>query len=78
MDNNIIANLNIGEEAVVKNCKDNKVYVVTLVDNGDKGMDLLLKTVYKDGRETGQFMPRKGQTLYRVYKDNTLHRFFKK
>ena len=74
VDENIIANLNINEEVVIKNCSDKKVYVVTIADNGEKGLDVLLKTVLLDRGEK-QYKPRKGQTLYRVYKDGTLHKW---
>lgn len=74
VDDEVIANLNVGEEAVIKNCSDKKVYVVTIADNGEKGLDVLLKTVLLDNG-IKQYTPRKGQTLYRVYKDGTLHKW---
>ena len=70
VDDNVICNLEIGKETAVKNCKNNKVYIVVLTEN----LEILLKTVYRDNHYR-QFVPNDGSILYRVYKDGTLHRW---
>lgn len=70
VDDNIICNLEIGQEAVIKNCCNNKVYVVVLTDN----FTILLKTVYRDARYR-RFVPyddNNDSNIYRVYRDGTL------
>jgi hypothetical protein len=66
----LVANLNIGEELIIKNCYNNKVYVVVLTT------DLVIecKTVYRDNYYR-QFVPNNGQPLYRLYKDETIHKW---
>ena len=72
VDDTVIANMDIGDEAIVKNCRNNKVYVFVLSDK----LSLQLKTVYKDSYYK-QFMPYDGQVMFRLYKDGTLHRFIR-
>lgn len=72
VDDTVIANMDIGDEAIIKNCRNNKVYVFVLSDK----LSLQLKTVYKDSCYK-QFMPYIGQTMFRLYKDGTLHRFIR-
>lgn len=66
----LIANLNIGEEFIIKNCFNNKVYVVVLTPE----LIIQCQTVFKDSMYK-QFMPKEGQTLYRLYKDETIHKW---
>lgn len=70
IDRIVVANMDIGDEAVIKNCWNNKVYVIVLTDN----LTIQLKTVYRDNYHR-QFMPNDGQVLYRLYKDGTVHRY---
>ena len=42
IDDTVIANMDIGDEAIIKNCQNNKVYVFVLSDR----LSLQLKTVY--------------------------------
>ena len=72
IDDTVIANMNVGDEAIIKNCLNNKVYVFVLSDK----LSLQLKTVYRDSFKK-QFMPYIGQTMFRLYKDGTLHRFIR-
>ena len=70
IDDTVIANMNIGDEAIIKNCRNNKVYVFVLSTN----LTVELKTVYRDNYRK-QFMPYIGQTMFRLYKDGTVHRY---
>ena len=70
VDDNIICNLKVGKETAIKNCWNNKVYIVILTEN----LTILLKTVYRDSHYR-QFVPNDGEPLYRVYKDGTLHKW---
>ena len=70
IDDTIIANMNVGDEAIIKNCRNNKVYVFVLSTN----LTIELKTVYRDSYYR-QFMPYAGQTMFRLYKDGTVHRY---
>lgn len=70
VDDNIVCNMEVGKEVNIKNCWNNKVYVVVLTEN----LDVLLKTVYRDNIYR-QFVPNDGEPLYRVYKDGTLHKW---
>lgn len=70
IDRTVIANMNIGDEAIIKNCWNNKVYVVVLTTE----LNIQLKTVYRDSYHK-QFMPYAGQTMFRLYKDGTVHRY---
>lgn len=70
IDDIVIANMNVGDEAIIKNCFNNKVYIVVL--NSD--LTIHLKTVYRDNWYH-QFIPKEGQIMYRLYKDGTLHRY---
>ena len=70
VDDTVIANMDIGDEAIIKNCFNNKVYVVVLTTD----LTIQLKTVYRDSYHR-QFMPYDGQILYRLYKDGTVHRY---
>ena len=72
IDDTVIANMNVGDEAIIKNCLNNKVYIFVLSDR----LSLQLKTVYRDSFKK-QFMPYIGQTMFRLYKDGTLHRFIR-
>lgn len=72
IDDTVIANMDIGDEAIIKNCLNNKVYIFVLSDR----LSLQLKTVYRDSFKK-QFMPYIGQTMFRLYKDGTLHRFIR-
>lgn len=72
IDDTVIANMDIDDKAIIKNCFNNKVYVFVLSDK----LSLQLKTVYKDSYHK-QFMPYIGQTMFRLYKDGTLHRFIR-
>lgn len=65
-----VANMNVGDELIIKNCFNNKVYIVVLSTD----LVLELKTVYRDNYRK-QFVPRCGECMYRLYKDNTLHRY---
>ena len=67
IDDNIIQNLEVGQEVAIKNCTNNKVYVVVLTEH----FDILLKTVYRD-TYYNRFVPNDGSTLYKVYRDGTL------
>lgn len=66
----ILANLNVGEEFIIKNCFNNKVYVVVLTTD----CVIQCQTVFRDDMHR-QFMPKEGQTLYRLYKDETIHKW---
>lgn len=70
IDDIVIANMNVGDEAIIKNCRNNKVYVFVLSTN----LTIELKTVYRDSYHR-QFMPYVGQTMFRLYKDGTVHRY---
>lgn len=70
IDDNVIANMNVGNEAIIKNCWNNKVYVIVLTTD----LVIQLKTVYRDNCYN-QFRPHDGQVMYRLYKDGTLHRY---
>ena len=70
IDDIVIANMNVGDEAIIKNCRNNKVYVFVLSTN----LTVELKTVYRDSYHR-QFMPYVGQTMFRLYKDGTVHRY---
>lgn len=70
IDRIVVANMNIGDEAIIKNCFNNKVYVVVLTTD----LTIQLKTVYRDSYYR-QFMPYAGQTMFRLYKDGTVHRY---
>lgn len=70
IDDTVIANMNVGDEAIIKNCFNNKVYVFVLSTN----LTIELKTVYRDSYYK-QFMPYVGQTMFRLYKDGTVHRY---
>ena len=70
IDRIVVANMDIGDEAIIKNCFNNKVYVVVLTTD----LTIQLKTVYRDSYYR-QFMPYAGQTMFRLYKDGTVHRY---
>lgn len=66
----VIANMHIHETLVLKNCWNNKVYVVMLTED----LNVQCQTVYRDNKYR-QFMPEYGQTLYRLYKDGSIHKW---
>ena len=70
IDRIVVANMDIGDKAIIKNCFNNKVYVVVLTTD----LTIQLKTVYRDSYYR-QFMPYAGQTMFRLYKDGTVHRY---
>ena len=70
VDDNIICNMEVGREVAIKNCRNNKVYIIVLTEQ----LEILLKTVYRDNYYR-QFVPNDRSTLYRVYKDGTLHKW---
>jgi hypothetical protein len=72
VDDNIVCNMEVGKEVAIKNCYNNKVYIIVLTDN----LNVLLKTVYRDSYYR-QFVPNDDSVLYRVYKDGTLHKWVK-
>lgn len=66
VDDNIICNLEVNKEVAIKNCCNNKVYIVVLTDD----LTILLKTVYRDSRNR-RFIPNDGSSIYKIYRDGT-------
>ena len=69
VDDEIIANMEVGDEAIIKYCPSNKVYVIVLSED----LTVTLKTVFKDSYFSE--FTQTGKTIYKVYRDGSVHKW---